>query len=76
MHNQGRHGGMDADVASHIKRPYQCAYCHHTSGLSGNMTKHLRGVHANLPVKYVDLRKVANEKRNETEISNNSGSVT
>jgi len=59
VHNTGRHGGLAASVESHIKQPFKCAYCHHTSGLSGNIRKHLRGVHAGLPIKFVDLRKIA-----------------
>ena len=57
-HQKGKNGGVDANSDCDMKRPFKCAYCHHTSGLSGNVRKHVKSAHPGLPIEYVDLRKV------------------
>ena len=57
VHQIGHNGNVPNSVACTTAKPFKCSYCNHTSGLSGNMRKHLKNVHSDLPIKYTDLRK-------------------
>ena len=57
VHQIGRNGDVPNSIACTISKPFQCAYCNHTSGLSGNIRKHVKNIHSHLPIKYLDLRK-------------------
>ena len=58
VHQIGKNGAVADDADFRLMRPFKCAYCTHTSGLSGNVRKHVKNIHPELPVEYVDLRKV------------------
>lgn len=58
VHRIGKNGAVQDDANFRLERPYKCAYCNHTSGLSGNVRKHVKNIHPDLPIEYVDLRKV------------------
>lgn len=58
VHRTGKNGGVKDDSIDRLERPFRCAYCNHTSALSGNVRKHVGNVHPELPIKYVDLRTI------------------
>jgi len=58
VHNIGSHGApKDSDIPL-LKKPFQCVYCHHSSGLVGNLKKHHKNIHPDLVFKFVDLRTI------------------
>ena len=68
VHHVGRNGAVKDDSNFRIERPFKCAHCNHTSGLPGNLRKHLKNIHPDLPVEYVDLRKQLAEIVNSRDI--------
>jgi len=58
VHRIGKNGSVQDDADFRLERPFKCAYCNHTSGLSGNVRKHVKNIHPELPIEYIDLRKV------------------
>ena len=40
-----------------------CGHCSHTSGLLGNLKKHIVNIHKSLPVKVIDLREARKEAK-------------
>jgi len=57
VHHIGTNGGDVGHANYSMKKPFKCGYCQHTSGLQGNLKKHLLNVHKGLPIKFSDLRK-------------------
>lgn len=60
VHHIGSHGGYKDTDSPLLKKPFQCAYCHHASGLVGNLKKHHKNIHSDQVFRFVDLRNIPN----------------
>jgi len=53
IHKIGKNGSQEDDADRRLEKPFKCPYCSHTSGLSGNVRKHVMNVHKGMQVDYV-----------------------
>jgi len=56
VHHKGKNGLNEDNENNRIEKPFKCKYCEHTSGLPGNLRKHIMNIHKDLPIEYLDLR--------------------
>ena len=53
-----------------------CGYCSHTSGLAGNLKKHIANMHKEMPMKVIDLRKARKDAKKAAKSKQKPGAVT
>ena len=62
-HRSGNNGPQKDDPDHWMDKPFMCGHCSHTSGLLGNLKKHIVNIHKSLPVKVIDLREARKEAK-------------
>ena len=63
FHRTGSNGPQRDDPENWFEKPFMCGYCSHTSGLAGNLKKHIANMHKDMPMKVIDLRKARKEAK-------------